>query len=86
MFKTFSLAFRWRTGEMWAIITRYLFLCIPPHYCVFIFKAQLCQQWDLNGILGRQQLLYIVINPAVLMETKDTTGILTIKPATMRFP
>lgn len=54
--------------------------------CVFIFKAQLCQQWDLNGILGRQQLLYIVINPAVLMETKDTTGILTIKPATMRFP
>lgn len=25
LFKTFSLAFRWRTGEMWAIITRYRF-------------------------------------------------------------
>lgn len=30
--KMVSLVFRWRIGEMWAIITRYLPLCISSNY------------------------------------------------------
>lgn len=53
----FQMAYRRDVGYYHQVSAFLYFLSSPV--CVFILGAQLCQQWDLNGVLGRHHLWYI---------------------------
>lgn len=53
----FQMAYRRDVGYYHQVSAFVCFFSLPV--CVFILGAQLCQQWDLNGVLGRHHLWYI---------------------------